>query len=154
MWNKKSPQIVEFRPPMCSQIFFLAGKLNANQLNILVHLQLLWLNSAYQFKVLLHLPPFGRNCNVKLWFDPQFWGLGWSWRGSKIVQIEISSPHFYLTSIHTKGLSCTIWPQYTTRQTDRQTMPIDRLCYSLGGLIQLKQISFGSAKWAELWVGF
>ena len=38
--------------------------------------------------------------NVKLRpeFDPQFWGGA---RGPKMVQIEMSSPHFYATSIHT-----------------------------------------------------
>ena len=35
-----------------------------------------------------------------------------------MVQIEISSPHSYSTSVHTLCLSCTVWPQYTTRQTD------------------------------------
>ena len=38
--NKESPQIVGLRPPMCSQIF-LPANVNANQFNILVHLQLL-----------------------------------------------------------------------------------------------------------------
>ena len=36
-----------------------------------------------------------------------------------MVPIEISSsPHSYLTSIRTIGLSCTVWPQYTMQQTD------------------------------------
>ena len=38
-----------------------------------------------------------------------------------MVPIEISSPHSYSTSIHTFGLSCTVWPQYTTRQTERES---------------------------------
>ena len=43
-------------------------------------------------------------------------------RGSKMVPIAISYPHFYSTSIHTIGLSCTVQPEYTTRQTtDRQS---------------------------------
>ena len=33
----------------------------------------------------------------------------------------MSTPTYYSTSIHTKGLSCTIWPQYTPWPTDRQT---------------------------------
>ena len=41
-------------------------------------------------------------------------------RGSKFVPIGISSPHSYSTSLHTIGLSCIVWPQRTTRQTDRQ----------------------------------
>ena len=40
---------------------FLLGKFNANPLNILVHLQLLGLHNAYQFKVLLYRLPFGRD---------------------------------------------------------------------------------------------
>ena len=41
---------------------FLAGKhFNVNPPNTLVHLQLQWLHSAYQFKALLHLLPFGRS---------------------------------------------------------------------------------------------
>ena len=46
---KKSPQIVGLGPPMCSQIFWPVN-VNANQLNILVHLQQLWFHNAYQFK--------------------------------------------------------------------------------------------------------
>ena len=38
--DKKSPQIVGLRPPMCLQIFYLVNFI-ANQLNILMHLQLL-----------------------------------------------------------------------------------------------------------------
>ena len=40
---------------------FLAGKHIVNPLNILKDLQLRWLHNAYQFTVLLHLLPFGRN---------------------------------------------------------------------------------------------
>ena len=64
-----------------------------------------------------------------------FEGSGWTYRGSKMVPIKMSSPHSYSTSIYT-GLSCTVWPQYT-RQTDRQAgrvIAIGRLCYSIGGL--------------------
>ena len=48
------------------------------------------------------------------------WGGGcYGWPiGSKIVPIEMSSPHSYSTSIHTTGLPCTVWSQYTTWQTD------------------------------------
>ena len=39
-----------------------------------------------------------------------------------MVPIEMSTPHSYSTSIHTIGLSCIVWPQYTTQQTtDRQS---------------------------------
>ena len=40
---------------------FLPKNFNANLLNILVHMQLLRLHNAYNFKVLLNLLPFGRN---------------------------------------------------------------------------------------------
>ena len=40
---------------------------NANPPNILVHLQLL---NVYQFKLLLHLLPFGRNLKVALYWTP------------------------------------------------------------------------------------
>ena len=68
-FNKKSPQIVGLRSPVCWQFFYWAN-FNANPLNILVQLQLLWFHNTYQFKVLLHLRPFGRNLKGKLW-DPQ-----------------------------------------------------------------------------------
>ena len=51
-----------------------------------MHLQLLRLHNAYQFKVLLHLQPFEHNFKVEFW-DPQFWGL-WSVRGSGFEPIE------------------------------------------------------------------
>ena len=58
--HKKSPQIVGLGPPMRSQIFWPVN-FNANQLNILVHLPQLWLNSTYQFKVALRLLPFSKS---------------------------------------------------------------------------------------------
>ena len=49
-----------------------------------------------------------------------------------MITIEISSPHSYSTSsIHTIGLSRTVWPQYTTRQQNDRNRS---LCYSTGGL--------------------
>ena len=74
-----------------------------------------------QYKMLLYLTRLGWNSNVKLspfQFDSPFWGLGWTY-GSKMLPIEMSSPHSYSTSIHTIGPSCTIWLQYTTWETDR-----------------------------------
>ena len=50
---------------MCSQTFK-PENFNANQLNILVQLQLLGLHNAYQFKVLFHLLPFGHNLKEEL----------------------------------------------------------------------------------------
>ena len=82
-------------------------------------------------KVLLYLQPFGRNFNVNLWppIRSPVWGVTVDLRVWKIVPIKISSPHSYLTI----GLSCAVWPQYTTWQADR-AMAIGRLCYSIGGL--------------------
>ena len=87
--TKKNPQIVRLRSPICSQnVLACKANFNANPLNILVHLQLLWLHNAYQFKVLLHLLPFGHNLKGEFW-DPKFWGLeewvlaGWASHQSK-----------------------------------------------------------------------
>ena len=77
--------------------------------------------NTFQYKLVLYLPPFGRNSNVKFWSPnsnpARFGGYGGS-MGSKMAPIEMSSPYSYSTSIHTIGLSCTIWPQCTTRQAD------------------------------------
>ena len=89
-----------------------------------------------QCKVLLYLPPFGWNFNVKLWptnSTHRFEGeCGPRWL--KMVPIEMLSPIFLFDFIHTLGLSCSVWPQYTTQQTDR-VIGIGRLCYCIGGLI-------------------
>ena len=37
-----------------------------------------------------------------------------------MVPIEMSSSHSYSTSVHIIGLSCALWLQYTTQQTDSQ----------------------------------
>ena len=64
-------------------------------------------------------------------------------RGSKIVPIELSSLYFYsirlLYTPHYKLILHRFFPQYTTRQTDRQTIGIGRLCYCIGGLITSTQ---------------
>ena len=128
------------RPPMYSQIFY-PTNFNANPLNILVHLQLRWLHNDYQFKVWIctnckpthdFLIPLNTNlCTIC----------------HRLAAITISSydpptPAFggrkwyqsYSTSVHTIRLSSTVWPQYTTRQTDRG-LAIGCLCHSIGGLI-------------------
>ena len=61
------------------------------------------LPNTCQFKVLLHLPPFDRNSMPSyspLNSTPVLGGSGRP-RGSKLVPIEISSPHSYWTSIYT-----------------------------------------------------
>ena len=92
-----------------------------------------WLHNAYQFKVLLHLPPFGRNINAKwcpshyalLQFDPSL-GVrvdhrpsGSKWYHSK-CRPHIPIPLLYTLSTITHNLP----PfghnrQHTDRQTDR-----------------------------------
>ena len=66
---------------------FLPIFFNANPPNILVNLQLLWLHNAHQFKVLLHLLPFGWNLKWECW-DPQFWGLWESVRALGFIPVE------------------------------------------------------------------
>ena len=154
--------MVGLRSPMCR--IFLPGKLNANPLNILVHLQRLcaqrgkelefcwqvessskqskahsWVYNTYQFKVLLHRPLLGRYFSEK--FVHHVVRRKAQVMGSKVEPIESPNssprpfgghsgplgvengssrnvdPHSYSTSMHTLGLSCTVWSQYTTRQT-------------------------------------
>ena len=64
--------------------------------------------------ILLYLLPFGWNSNVKFRPPPPSGGYN-GHRGSKMVPIEILTPHSYSTFIHTTGLYCTVWPQYTTQ---------------------------------------
>ena len=40
-------------------------------------------------------------------------------RKPKMVPVEMSSSHSYSTSVHTIGLSFTVWPQCTTQQTQQ-----------------------------------
>ena len=79
---------------------FLPANFNANPLNILAHLQQLWLHNAYQFKVLVHLSPFARNLEGQFW-DSQFWGLGECKRVGICTNWKPTSQYkvlFYLTS--------------------------------------------------------
>ena len=61
--NKKITQIVGLRQRMCWTGFFRfqPANINANRLNILVHLQLLSFHNAYQFKVLLSFGELGES---------------------------------------------------------------------------------------------
>ena len=85
--NRKMQQIVGPRQPMCWTIFGPAN-FNANPLNILVHLQLIWFHNASQLKVLLHLLPFGRK--VKGSFE--FHNFGGKESVSGLVFAPIESP--------------------------------------------------------------
>ena len=72
-----------------------------------------------QYKVLLYLHRLAVIWGGSFW-DPIWWVWGVRGpRGSIMVLIKISSPHSYSTSIPTVCLSCTFWPQYTTRQTEQ-----------------------------------
>ena len=51
---------------------------------------------------------------------PPFWDENGP-RGLKMVAIEMPTPHSYSTSTHIISPPCTVWPHYSTRQTDRQT---------------------------------
>ena len=83
-----------------------------------------WLPNTCHYKVLLYLPPFGRNSNVRFWptIRPPIWGVRGTWgvengTNRNLVPTFIIDFYTYYTCI-----SCTVWPQYTTRQTaDRQT---------------------------------
>ena len=72
-------------------------------------------------------------------FDPRsgFGGQGGPMR-SKMVPVEISSPHSHATSIHTIVLYCTVWPQNTKRQSGRRqtdrAIGIGSPCYRIGSL--------------------
>ena len=70
---------------------------------------------ASQYKVLLYLPLFGRNSNVKLWpsiFDP-YMGVKVDLGGRKFYQLKFWA-HIPIWPL------CTVWPQYTTdRHSDR-----------------------------------
>ena len=106
--NKKSPQIVGLRPPMCSQIFSRQTVIE-NPLNILVNL-LLWLHNAYQFKVLLHLLPSGRNLKGKFW-DPKFCGLEECKRvGIRTNRMPTHDSQYLL--MQRFALSAVVWPQF------------------------------------------
>ena len=111
------------------------------------------LPNASQCKVLLYLPPLGRNskdilCPTNSTHQVPVWGVRVDLGYRKWSPVEISSPHSYSTSIHTIGLSCTVWPQHTRRLTERQTR--DSVwnrspCNNIGGLKTFHQ--FVTAKW-------
>ena len=86
------------------------------------------LPNVSQCKVLLYLPPFGPNSNVTLWHSNSLWRKG--------VDLAMSSSHSYSTTLHTVGLSCVTWSQYTTpqidaRQTKRSGQNRRRLCNTI-----------------------
>ena len=68
--------------------------------------------------------------NYGLPIRPPVWGVRLDLMGRKLYQSKWSYPHSYLTSMHSIGLSCTVWPQCTTRQTIDRAIGIGRLCYS------------------------
>ena len=72
------------------------------------------LHNAYQFKVLLHLLPFG--CNLKEFWDPLFWGLEDSVRALGLVLIESLPTTSQYHSIQSFALSVAIWPEFSECQ--------------------------------------
>ena len=90
--QEKDTKCGTYRPPMCRATFF------ATPRNILVHLQQLYDHSAYQFKLLLHLLPFGRNLKEEF-SHPQFWGL-WEWSsglGFAPIESPPATSQYYLS---------------------------------------------------------
>ena len=82
------------------------------------------LPSPCQYKVLLYLPPFGLKSNVNFWpsnLTPNpIWLIRVVLGGRKWYQTK-SRPNVLIRRPYTIGLTCTVLPQYTMPQTDRQT---------------------------------
>ena len=126
---------------------FQADKRITNPLTILVHSQLLCAQRGNEW-IRLRLPRLSIQrfvisaavwpqfqCHInKLWVPiqppPNLWG-----SDSKCIPIEMSTQYSYSTSVHAIDLSCTVWPQCTTLQTETtdRSIGIGRLCY-IGGL--------------------
>ena len=108
------------------------------------------LPNTSQYNVLLYLPTFGRNSNIKLDppIRPLIWGVRVDIGGRKWYQLT-SHPHIPIRLINTLGLYCTVWPPYimrdaANRQTDRaRAMAIGRLRYIIGGLKAVYRFVFG-----------
>ena len=67
---------------------------------------------------------------------PPFWGIRVDLRGRKWYQSKCS-PHIPVRLLYTRytiGLSCTVWPQYTTQQTNDRWSDRNRY-HSIGNLI-------------------
>ena len=108
----------------------LTGKHNANPLNISVHLQLLCLHNAYQFKGLFNLLPYGRNFNIKLGPAPNsirpFWGVrvdlcGRKWYQSK-YRPHIPIPLLFTPLAYLAPISHNT--QCGRRANDRNRLPV------------------------------
>ena len=91
-----------------------------------------------QNKVLLYLPPYGSNSNVKLCPPPisttALWGKGVraDLGGRKWYQLKCS-PHIPFQLLYTLQAYLAPFGYNTPQQTDR-AMPKGRLCYSISGL--------------------
>ena len=70
---------------------------------------------------------------------------------SKMASIEMSTPHSYSTSIHTIGLSCSVWSQYTTWQTTEQTQWLEQASLWPKFFITGKLIEYVSWMFREEW---
>ena len=95
---------------------FQSTNFSANPLNILVHVQLglLCFHNTYQFKVLPHLLPFGRNFKEEFCRIPNLGGFSSqrSVRGSGVVSTESPSMTSQYFSIQSFALSATVFPQF------------------------------------------
>ena len=94
-----------------------------------------------KYKVLLYLPPYGRNSDVKLGphqFDPPLGWLGWT-NGSKMVPFEISSPHscrpilHRLATVHNAADRHDYRRKTTDRQSDRNRRKRHLVAFRLKG---------------------
>ena len=65
-----------------------------------------------------------------------------------MVPTEISSPHSYATCMHIKGLSCTVWSQYPTRQTTDRAIGM-RLQMTLYKAVMLTRTG-SQGQWLEI----
>ena len=91
------------------------------------------------------MAPISTPPNLGVRVDLGVWGGGENGTNRNVV------PTFLCDLILSTGLSCTVWPQYTTRQTDRQSDGnIGRVCYSIGGLKSGTDVSNALVLWKQL----
>ena len=131
--NKKSPQIVGLRPPMCWAIFFIKRTL------IRTHWIFWCICNYYDFRTHVNskwLQPFATvwsYLTVEFW-DPQLLGVRDFSQSKTHPRLPITREYkvglegrnvtnrnvvpTFLFDFYKDFLSCTVWPQYTTRQTE------------------------------------
>ena len=103
LWNKKSPQIVRLSRRCARKCF-------SWQTLMRIHWTL-WCSATTMTSHRLSIQSVAPSATVWPQFPCQVLTPlpnSTPHLGSKMVAIEISSPHSYSTSIHTRGLSCTV----------------------------------------------